>query len=109
MQERNKTVLGLAALDGLLVALIAALLSAVAIFVVSSPTWWLWCLDRLDARDWNHWTWTAVVAALIAILAVICYWPRARESEKPTSQLRVESREGKRKGRIEDSRLITDN
>jgi hypothetical protein len=61
-------------LEWLLVTVIGALLCVVALFVLSSPMWWSWCLSRLDARGWNHWTWTGVVVALVLALTVIRFY-----------------------------------
>ncbi len=77
MREHSKN--DVAIFDWLMVVVILALLLVVAYFVLSSPRWWLWCLDILDVRGWKHWTWTGVVIALLIVLAVIRFWPEGQQ------------------------------
>jgi len=69
---------GVALVDWVLVAAVVALPCLVVLWVISSPSYWTWCLDRLDMRGWDRTVWIGVAGALLAAMLLIRVWPEGR-------------------------------
>jgi hypothetical protein len=71
LHEPEKPTTELTLFDWLLIAIVVAFLCGGMFYVLTTPTWWGWCLDVLDVRDWTHWMWTGVAVALLVALWLV--------------------------------------